>query len=84
MEPADGWVMAGKCCVQYKTRPQTVLHSALSHAYSPDGFLMVPDGFLMVPDGFLMVPDGFLMVSVGSLPQNSVIQFFSPPSLDRT
>ena len=29
---------------------QTVLHSALSHAYSPDGFLMVPDGFLMVPD----------------------------------
>ena len=45
---------------------------------------MVPDGFLMVPDGFLMVPDGFVMVSVGSLPQNSVLQFFSPPSLDRT
>ena len=63
--------------IAQKTRPQTVLHSALSHAYSPDGFLMVPDGFLMVPDGFLMVPDGFLMVSVGSLPQNSVIQLFS-------
>ena len=45
---------------------------------TPDGFLMVPDGFLMVSDRFLMVPDGLLMVSVGSLPQNSVIQSTPP------
>ena len=50
-----------------RTRPQTVLHSTLSHAYSPDGFLMGPDGFLMGPDGFLMGPDGSLMGPDGSL-----------------
>ena len=51
----------GETEVAWETRPQTVLHSALSHAYSPDGFLMGPDGFLMGPDGFLMGPDGSLM-----------------------
>ncbi len=41
-----------------KTRLRTALHAALSHAYSPDVFLVVPEGFLMVPGGFLIDPVG--------------------------
>ena len=67
-----------------KTRPQMVLHSALLHAYSPDGFLMVSVGSLpqcsvVQSPPPLPGPRPLDPMIMGSLPLCSVVQLFSPP-----